>query len=81
MPLHVVITINDRPHEVLTIGRVTELKSKDDWHPYLVTASYEDGTSASASFNHLYREGAEECVRRALEALANNRDRRNGSPR
>ena len=75
MPLHVEIKINERALQTVTIGRMEEFKGEDYWHTYMVTTTNDRGDVERATFNHLYRNGAEECVRRALEALSNKRER------
>jgi hypothetical protein len=76
VPLNVTIAINGRPIQEMTIGRLEKLKGANFWHHYRVTSGEEQ-----AEFMHLYSRGAEECVRRALEALSNQRERGEGSPR
>lgn len=75
VPLHAEIRINERPIQVITISRIDKFRGKDYWHTYLVVTTDDKGVETSATFNHLYRNGAEECVRRALEALSNKRER------
>lgn len=75
MPLNVTVAINGRPIQAITIGRMEDFKGEDYWHTYFVTTTREDGVEEAATFGHLYRNGAEECVRRALEALSNQRER------
>jgi hypothetical protein len=76
MPLHVTISLNDKPIQVLTISRTEEFKGKDYWHAYIVVTTNDRGEEEGAVFRHLYRDGAEECTRRALEALSNERERK-----
>jgi hypothetical protein len=73
MPLHAEIRINDKPIQVVTVARMEEFKGPDYWHIYMVVTTNDKGEETSATFNHLYRNGAEECLRRALEALSNKR--------
>jgi hypothetical protein len=70
LPLNVVIAINDTPIQAIKISRLTKLKSKAAQYPYMVEAH-----DVSALFSHYYNDGAEECLRRALEALAAERER------
>lgn len=69
MPLNISLDINGQVIQELRISRLKKLKAKSAWYPYLVQSS----TGESANFNHQYSQGAEECVRRALEALAKKR--------
>lgn len=66
MPLNVTIAINGHTIEELTIGRMEHFKGADRWHEYIVKV---EGGDQYATFSHLYREGAQVCVRKALEAL------------
>ena len=68
MPLNVTIAINDRPLQDITIGRLEEFKGANYWDHYRIVSGEEQ-----AEFMHLYSRGAEECLRRGLEALANKR--------
>jgi hypothetical protein len=68
VPLNVTIAVNGRPLENITIGRLEELKGKDRFHEYIVRV--EGKPEHYATFMHCYADGAQECVRRALEALA-----------
>jgi hypothetical protein len=71
MPLNISIAINDRPLESITIGRIEEFKGRDRWHEYIVRV--EEKPEDYATFSHRYADGAQECVRRALDALARKR--------
>jgi hypothetical protein len=71
VPLNVSIAINGRPITQITIGRMEELKGKDRFHEYLIRVEGEP--EHYATFMHNYADGAEECVRRGLEALAEKR--------
>jgi hypothetical protein len=68
MPLNVSIAINGRPLESITIGRIELFKGKNRWHEYIVQVDGEP--EAYATFSHLYSDGAQTCVRKALDALA-----------
>lgn len=70
MPLNVVLAINDQPIQWIKISRLEKLKAKNRNYQYLVQTE-----GASTTFVHCYADGAEECVRRALEALALHRER------
>jgi len=70
LPLNVVIAINEKPIESITIGRLEEFKGANYWHHYRIVSGDEQ-----AEFMHLYRNGAQECLRRGLEALANKREK------
>lgn len=74
MPLYVNLAINDKTIQRLKISRLENLKSKNRLYPYRVES--EAVVRESANFTHRYSDGAEECVRRALEALATMRARR-----
>lgn len=73
MPLNVTLAINDKPIQRIVISRLAKLKAKDAWYPYRVQS--EAVVRETAFFNHRYSDGAEECVRRALDALATSRER------
>lgn len=77
MPLFVELAINDKPIQNIRISRQEKLRAKDRWYTYVVTSAKEGGSHESATFQHQYSQGAEECVRRALEALASARETRN----
>jgi hypothetical protein len=70
VPLNVTIAINGDPIRTLRISRLETLGAKDRVYPYLAQTG-----DLSVTFVHCYSDGAEECVRRALEALANERER------
>lgn len=67
MPLHVEIRINDDVLHTLTIGRLEPFKGRDVEHEYMVVRDQEFTTVST--FKHLYSDGAELCVERALQAL------------
>lgn len=71
MPLNVQLAINDRPIAGITIVRLQKFKGPKEWHEYVITSGEDD-----ALFMHRYDEGAEECLRRGLEALAKMRSER-----
>lgn len=73
MPLNISIAINDKPLERLTIGRMEPFKGKDRWHEYMVVVDEEP--EGYATFSHLYSDGAQTCLRKALDAL----DRKRGA--
>jgi len=73
MPLHVEIRINQELIDTIHIGRMDELKGRDQNHRYLVTnkttKSMVDWTDPNAvEFEHNYSDGAHICVSKALEA-------------
>jgi hypothetical protein len=73
MPIHVEIRINHELIDTIHIGRMEELKGRDQSHQYLVTnkttKSMVDWTDPNAvEFEHNYSEGAHICVAKALEA-------------
>lgn len=74
MPLHVTIKINDRTINTVHIGRMKGGTGPDDINTYLAVSGeqpmftddwYENGTE----FTHRYGDGAEICVKKALEVL------------
>ena len=65
MPLNVTLAINDQTIQHLRISRMERLRSKSRVYPYIVQTE-----GMTVPFTHRYSDGAEECVRRALEALA-----------
>ena len=69
MPLNISLDINGQVLNEYRISRLEKLKGGDAWHNYLIT----DGYGNQAEFNHQYSQGAEECLRRGLEALAKKR--------
>jgi hypothetical protein len=76
VPLNITIAINGRPLQDITIGRLEKFKGANYWHNYRIISGEE-----TAEFMHLYSRGAEECLRRGLEALSNKRERGEGSLR
>lgn len=76
MPLNVSIAINERPIQDIKISRLEEFKGANFWHHYRIVSGEEQ-----AEFMHLYSRGAEECLRRGLEALSNKREKGEGSSR
>lgn len=68
MPINVTVAINGRPIQDITIDRLEEFKGANFWHHYRIVSGEEQ-----AEFMHLYSRGAEECLRRGLEALSNKR--------
>lgn len=74
MPLHATIRINETPIKTITVARLERLRAKDRWYNYVCTTTDDDGTVVTAQFQHQYSQGAEECLRRALEALATARE-------
>lgn len=73
MPLNVTLAINEEPIQSIKIVRLEDFKGANYWHQYRIISGDE-----TAQFMHLYRSGAEECLRRGLEALSNMRDKRAG---
>jgi len=71
VPLNVTLAINDKPIEDIKITRIEDFKGANYWHHYRIVAGDE-----RAQFMHLYSLGAQECLRRGLEALANAREKR-----
>lgn len=76
MPLNVRIAINDKPIQDIKISRLEKFKGANWWHHYRIVSGEEQ-----AEFMHLYSRGAEECLRRGLEALSNKRERGDDSLR
>lgn len=74
MPINITVAINDVPIQDIKISRLEEFKGADYWHRYRIMTGDEQ-----VEFSHLYRNGAEECLRRGLEALANKRERGDSS--
>jgi hypothetical protein len=70
VPLNVIIAVNEEPIQHIRISRLDHLNAPEDMYPYMVQSN-----GVAAVFAHRYNEGAEECLRRALEALANERER------
>jgi hypothetical protein len=68
LPLNVVLAINEKPIQFISISRLEKLKSKDRLYPYRVES--EGLVREVAHFTHRYSDGAEICLSRALEALA-----------
>lgn len=75
MPLNVSIAINQTLIQSIGISRLEEFKGANYWHHYRIVSGEEQ-----AEFMHLYSRGAEECLRRGLEALSNKREK-GDSPR
>lgn len=65
MPLHVEVAINQHRLASLRIARQEHFTGPEKTYPYVVTM--EDGRTAT--FEHLYRDGALVCIQRAIEAL------------
>lgn len=71
MPLNITVAINDRPIAGITIARLQKFRGPSEWHEYIITSGTDE-----ALYMHRYDEGAEECLRRGLEALAKMRSGR-----
>ena len=71
MPLKIAIAVNDQPLESITISRMEDFKGTNRWHEYMVQVETEP--EGYAFFSHLYSEGAQTCLRKALDALARKR--------
>lgn len=78
MPLSVDIKINGRVIETVWIGRLEALKGVDEVHEYACGVGTQHleawnlpGVKIEdlARFTHNYRDGARECVRKALDTL------------
>lgn len=69
MPLYADIRINAEKIGEVWIGREEKLRAKNRNYHYQARAM--DGTTAH--FIHNYSDGAEECLRKALNALAEER--------
>lgn len=71
MPLHIRLAINELDISHIKISRLEPLVESNRTYDYLVEAG-----DISTNFVHCYADGAEECARRALEALHIARERR-----
>lgn len=74
MPVHVDIRINDRLINQIHIGRVSGGTDVDDINTYLAVEGdrpvvLPEWHKRGVSFEHRYGDGAEVCVRKAIEAL------------
>lgn len=74
MPLTVDIKINDQLIETIRITRTEALRGHNQMHEYI--AQVIGKPEHVATFHHYYNQGAQECVLRALEALAQQKERR-----
>jgi hypothetical protein len=74
MPLHVEIKANDKLLNTIHIGRSSGGTDPDDLNTYIAIegerpAKWEDWYIDGIPYMHRYGDGAEVCVKKALEAL------------